>query len=74
MPVIVDNSQTGVDNWQDIVDNVSGLHPPSELEILSFELRIVRHGALWIIQFWIDGIKPVFMSSCQKNLSSCQNS
>lgn len=22
MPVIVDNSQTGVDNWQDIVDNV----------------------------------------------------
>ena len=54
MPVIVDNSQTGVDNWQDIVDNVSGRHPPSELEILSFELRIVRHGALWIIQFWID--------------------
>ena len=22
MPVIVDNLQTGVDNWQDIVDNV----------------------------------------------------
>ena len=42
MPVIVDNWQTGVDNWQDIVDNVSGRRVPSELEILSFELGIVR--------------------------------
>ena len=31
-----------------------GRRTPSELGILSFEFWIVRQGALWIVQFWID--------------------
>ena len=44
-----------------------GRRTPSELWILSFELWIVRQGALLIIQFWTE-MKPVFMSSCQKHV------
>ena len=45
-----------------------GRRTPSELGILIFELGIVRQGAFWIIQFWTERMKPVFMSSCQKHV------
>ena len=49
-----------------------GRRMPSESEILSFELRIMRQGALWFIHFWIDIVRAYVIyldiAACSANL------